>query len=137
MKLLILGATGGTGKHVVSQALADGHDLTVLARDRARVGPDQPRLRVVVGDLENGAALAEAMRGQDAVISAIGRGYSFKSEHLIERTVPGIIGAMKAAGVRRLLFTSAIGVGASFADARRTLPSRAEAWPDNHRSPFC
>jgi putative NADH-flavin reductase len=117
MKLLILGATGGTGKHVVSQALAGGHDLTVLARDRAKMGPDQPRLRLVLGDLENGAALAEAMRGQDAVISAIGRGYSFKSEHLIERTVPGIIAAMKAAGVRRLVFTSAIGVGPSFADA--------------------
>jgi putative NADH-flavin reductase len=117
MKLLILGATGGTGKHVVSQALADGHELTVLARDRAKVGPDQPRLRLVLGDLENGAALAEAMRGQDAVISAIGRGYSFRSEHLIERTVPGIIAAMKAAGVRRLVFTSAVGVGASFADS--------------------
>lgn len=117
MKLSVLGGTGGTGKHVVSQALADGHELTVLARDRAKVGPDQPRLRVVVGDLENGAALAEAMRGQDAVISAIGRGYSFKSEHLIERTVPGIIGAMKAAGVRRLVFTSAVGVGQSFADS--------------------
>ena len=117
MKLSVLGGTGGTGKHVVSQALADGHELTVLARDRTKVGLDQPRLRVVVGDLENGAALAEAMRGQDAVISAIGRGYSFKSEHLIERTVPGIIGAMKAAGVRRLVFTSAVGVGQSFADS--------------------
>lgn len=117
MKLCILGGTGGTGKHLVRQALEAGQDVTVLARDRAKVGPDQPRLRVIMGDLQNGAALAEAMRGQDAVISAIGRGYSFKSEHLIERTVPGIIGAMKAAGVRRLLFTSALGVGPSFADS--------------------
>ncbi len=117
MKLCILGGTGGTGKQIVFQALEAGHDVTVLARDRARLGADQPRLRVIVGDLQNGAALAEAMRGQDAVISAIGRGYSFKSEHLIERTVPGIIGAMKAAGVRRLLFTSAVGVGPSFADS--------------------
>ena len=117
MKLCILGGTGGTGKQIVFQALEAGHDVTVLARDRARLGADQPRLRVIVGDLQNGAALAEAMRGQDAVISAIGRGYSFKSEHLIERTVPGIIAAMKAAGVRRLLFTSALGVGPSFADS--------------------
>jgi putative NADH-flavin reductase len=117
MKLCILGGTGGTGKQIVFQALEAGHDVTVLARDRARLGPDQPRLRVVVGDLQNGAALAEAIRGQDAVISAIGRGHSFKSEHLIERTVPCIIGAMQAAGVRRLLFTSALGVGPSFADS--------------------
>ena len=117
MKLCILGGTGGTGKQIVFQALEAGHDVTVLARDRARLGADQPRLRVIVGDLQNGAALAEAMRGQDAVISAIGRGYSFKSEHLIERTVPGILAAMKAAGVRRLLFTSALGVGPSLAES--------------------
>jgi putative NADH-flavin reductase len=117
MKLLILGGTGGTGKQIVSQALEAGHDVTVLARDRAKCGPEQPRQRVIVGDLQNGAALADAMRGQDAVISVIGRGYSFKSEHLIEHTVPGIIAAMKAAGVRRLLFTSALGVGQSFSDS--------------------
>ena len=117
MKLCILGGTGGTGKQIVFQALEAGHDVTVLARDRARLGADQPRRRVVVGDLQNSTALAEAMRGQDAVISAIGRGYSFRSEHLIERTVPGIIAAMKAAGVRRLVFTSAVGVGQSFADS--------------------
>ncbi len=117
MKLCILGGTGGTGKQIVFQALEAGHTVTVLARDPAKVGSEHPQLHVTVGDLQNGAALAGAMRGQDAVISAIGRGYSFKSEHLIERTVPGIIGAMKAAGVRRLLFTSALGVGPSFADA--------------------
>lgn len=116
MKLLILGGTGGTGRQLVSQALEAGHDVTVLARDRAKLGPDRPRLRVIVGDLQNGAALADAMRGQDTVISAIGRGYSFKSEHLIERTVPRILAAMNAAGVRRLLFTSALGVGPSAAN---------------------
>jgi putative NADH-flavin reductase len=117
MKLFVLGGTGGTGKQLVAQALAAGHEVTVFARDRAKCGPDHPLLRVVVGDLRNGAGLADAMRGHDAVISAIGRGYSFKSEHLIEQTVPGVIAAMKAAGVRRLLFTSAVGVGASFADS--------------------
>ena len=117
MKLLILGGTGATGKHLVAQALEAGHDVAVLARDAARAGPQRPRLRVMVGDLQDSTALADALRGQDAVISALGRGYSFKSEHLIERTVPGIIAAMKAAGVRRLLFTSALGVGPSVADS--------------------
>jgi putative NADH-flavin reductase len=117
MKLLILGATGGTGKQIVAQALEAGHNVTALARPGATPGPADPRLRLIGGDLQNVTALAGAMRGQDAVISAIGRGYSFKSEHLIERTVPVILAAMQAAGVRRLLFTSAVGVGPSFADA--------------------
>ena len=117
MKLLVLGGTGGTGRHVVSQALDTGHDVTVLARDRARAGVQHERLRLVDGDVRNTAALVDAMRGQDAVISAIGRGKSFKSENLIAESVPGIIAAMQKSGVRRLIFTSAFGVGETFRDA--------------------
>ena len=74
MKLLVLGATGATGKQIVSQALEAGHDVTVFARDPAKAGPERPRLRVIAGDFNDSAALAGAMRGQDAVLSAIGRG---------------------------------------------------------------
>ena len=116
MKLLVFGGTGGTGRLIVAQALEAGHDVTVVARDRSRVTATHPRLQVAIGDTTASAeSLVEPIRGQDAVISAIGRGYSFKSEHLIARSVPGIIAAMTMAGVARLVFTSAIGVGDSFA----------------------
>ena len=117
MKLLVLGATGGTGKHIVRRALEAGHEVTVFVRDRSKTGPGHPRLRVIEGGLDDSRALSDAMRGHDAVISALGRGYSFKPERLMERSVPVIIGAMKSAGLRRLLFTSALGVGDSFGDA--------------------
>lgn len=118
MKLLVLGATGGTGRQVVAQALDAGHDMTVFIRNRAKLGVQQPRLRFLDGDVTGDrAALGEAMRGQDAVVSALGRGYSFKSEQLIQRSVPGILSAMHASGVRRLVFTSALGVGDSKQDA--------------------
>jgi putative NADH-flavin reductase len=113
VKLLVLGATGGTGKHVVSQALEAGHEVTVFARDPAKV-TERPGVRVIIGTLEDSAALAESMRGQDGVVSALGRGYSFKSKHLMERTVPVVLTAMNTAGVRRLVFTSALGVGESY-----------------------
>ena len=116
LKLLVLGATGATGQLVVSQALAAGHEVTVFVRDRAKVA-EHPRLRVITGNLQETSPLADAMRGQDVVVSALGRGYSFKSERLIERSVPVIIAAMKSAGVSRLVFTSALGVGDSFPDA--------------------
>ena len=116
MKLLVLGGTGGTGQQVVKQALDAGHEVTVLARDPAKVTGEHARLRVVRGDVTDVAALSAAARGQDAVISAIGRGQSFKSEHLIARSVPSILAAMEAAGVRRLVFTSAWGVGDTFKD---------------------
>jgi len=117
VKLLVLGGTGGTGRHVVRQALDAGHDVTVLARDRAKVGVQHERLRVVDGDVKNTATLGDAMRGQDAVVSAIGRGQSFKSEHLIAESAPAIIAAMRANGVRRLIFMSALGVGETFRDS--------------------
>ena len=116
MKLLVLGGTGGTGRQIVQQALEAGHDVTVLARDPAKVA-QQPRLRSVGGDVADTQKVIDAMRGQDAVISALGRGLSFKSEHLIERSVPGILSAMKTAGVRRLIFMSAWGVGDTKQDA--------------------
>ncbi|MEO7132711.1 MAG: NAD(P)-binding oxidoreductase [Vicinamibacterales bacterium] len=118
MKLFVLGATGGTGRQIVTQALRAGHEVTVLARDRARVTAHHPHLTVVAGDTTAGAgAMTPAMHGHDAVISAIGRGMTFQSGRLIQRSVPGILSAMQASGVRRLVFTSALGVGATFADS--------------------
>jgi putative NADH-flavin reductase len=117
VKLLVLGGTGGTGRHVVTQALEAGHDVTVLSRDRSKVAMPHERFRIVDGDVKNAATLGDAMRGQDAVVSAIGRGKSFKSENLIAESVPGIIAAMKQNAVRRLIFTSALGVGDTYRDS--------------------
>jgi putative NADH-flavin reductase len=114
MKLLVLGGTGGTGRHIVQQALGAGHEVTVFARDPTKVGTHHAQLRVVNGDVTALAALTQAIQGQDAVISAIGRGLSFKSENLMERSVPVILNAMETAGVSRLVFTSAWGVGDPF-----------------------
>jgi putative NADH-flavin reductase len=98
MKLLVLGASGGTGRQIAAQAREAGHQVAVF-------------------DRHGGSSLAHVMQGQDVVISAIGRGLSFKPQGLIEKTVPQILSAMTAAGVRRLIFMSAMGVGASFQDA--------------------
>ena len=115
MKLLVLGATGPTGREIVSQALAAGHEVTTLVRDRAKATLEHPHLTVVDGGdvAEDGAALA-AMRGHAAVVSALGRGRTFKSANLMERSVPRIIDAMHANHVSRLIFVSALGVGDSF-----------------------
>ncbi|MEP6782264.1 MAG: NAD(P)-binding oxidoreductase [Acidobacteriota bacterium] len=117
MKLLILGGSGGTGSQIVTQALAAGHEATVLARQRSKVTTQHPRLRVIEGSVDGSQALTEAIQGQDAVLSAIGRGKSFKSENLIEHCVTAILNAMKQNGIQRLLFTSALGVGDSYGDS--------------------
>ena len=118
MKLLILGATGGTGRGALKEAKALGHDVTVFVRDRSKLSADeQAGTRVVTGSLpEDESVLAEAMRGQNAVISALGRGLSFKPEDLMKRSVPVILLTMGQAGVRRLVFTSAFGIGETWRD---------------------
>jgi len=115
--LLVLGATGGTGREVVSQALEQGHAVTAFARRPERMEGAHDRLRFVSGDVaDGGAILDEAVRGQDAVISTLGRGLSFKSEGLIARSVPNIVEAMQRQAVTRLIFTSAYGVGVTWQD---------------------
>jgi len=118
MKLLILGATGGTGRSALKEAKALGHDATVFVRDPGKLSAEeQAGTRLVTGTLpEDEPALAEAMRGQSVVISALGRGLSFKPEELMKRSVPVILRTMGQAGVRRLVFTSAFGIGETWRD---------------------
>ena len=118
-RLLVLGATGGTGQHVVAQALRQGFEVTAFVRDATRMTIESERLRVHVGDITgNEALLASAMDGQDALISLLGVGKSFKSGGIITTAIPRILRSMAAAGVRRLIFTSAYGVG----QTRRDVP---------------
>jgi putative NADH-flavin reductase len=112
MRLLVLGATGGTGLEVLRQGLAQGHEMTAFVRDPARLALADPRLRVVTGTLPADAAVMEdTLRGQDAVACALGVRNAFKSGGLIEGAMRVLVPAMERAGVRRLLLVSANGVG--------------------------
>jgi putative NADH-flavin reductase len=116
--VLVLGPSGGTGQQVVAQALEAGHRVTAIARAQSKISLQHPNLHLVIGSVtDDGATLADAMRGQEAVISALGRGGSLKSDGLIQRSVPAILSAMHTSGVRRLIFTSAIGVGDAIREA--------------------
>jgi putative NADH-flavin reductase len=118
-RILVLGATGGTGQEVVRQALERGHHVTALVRKPGLLPAPSDRLRALTGSVtDDGPALVAVVRGQDVVISCLGVGGSLKSSGLIARSVPMIVRAMKDEGVRRLIFTSAYGVGVT----RRDVP---------------
>jgi uncharacterized protein YbjT (DUF2867 family) len=117
-RILVLGATGGTGREVVAQAVKRGLAVTVFCREPGTFESGSGNLRVITGSVtSDAAALAAAMRGQDAVISTLGVGKSFKSGGLIATGAANIVRAMTGAGIRRLIFTSAFGVGETYRDA--------------------
>src|SRR5579864_2671660 len=72
MKILIFGATGGTGRQLVEQALAQGHTVTAFARDPNKVALKHPNLRVAQGNMLQPASIEAAVARQDAVLSALG-----------------------------------------------------------------
>jgi putative NADH-flavin reductase len=73
VKLTIFGATGRTGRPLVAQALAAGHDVTVLVRDPARLSNRHPALTVIAGDVLQADDVERAIVGADAVLSALGQ----------------------------------------------------------------
>jgi putative NADH-flavin reductase len=72
MNLLILGATGGTGRELVQQALARGHTVTAFVREPSKVRSTHPNLHVVNGDMLDYGSVERAVQSQDAVLSALG-----------------------------------------------------------------
>jgi putative NADH-flavin reductase len=110
MKLIVFGATGGTGQQVVAQALAQGHTVTAFARRPEAVTVQHANLAVVQGDVTDAAAVAAAVAGHEAIITALGtRG---GPSGLIDGT-RNILEATRAHGVRRSLWVSSFGAGDS------------------------
>ncbi|MEY2573680.1 MAG: hypothetical protein QOJ87_1893 [Verrucomicrobiota bacterium] len=72
MAVLVIGATGGTGRELVQQALAQGHQVTAFVRDPAKLQINHSNLRIAQGDVLDYATVESAMRGQEAVLSALG-----------------------------------------------------------------
>jgi uncharacterized protein YbjT (DUF2867 family) len=118
MKVLVIGATGGSGKAAVAQLLAEGHQVTALVR-RADAGLEG--VKVVQGDVMKREDVARAVKGQDAVVVTLGirenpirvRLWGTRGTPLSVRSegTRHVVEAMRAHGVRRLVVQSSYGVG--------------------------
>ena len=112
-RVLVVGATGGTGRELVTQALARGHEVTALARNPAVLQSDHPRLRVVRGDVLDPASLEAAVRGQDAVLSALGHRRYYPPSRILSDGTGNLLRAMEAHGVKRFVCETSLGIGDS------------------------
>ncbi|XP_057368583.1 flavin reductase (NADPH)-like [Daphnia carinata] len=107
MKIAVLGATGGTGVQIVKQALAGKHDVVAIVRNPDNLKEIQnPRLKVVNGDIFSEVSLTSLFKDTDAVISCLGFKRSSAVTGYTESIKP-IIGAIRAAKVPRLLVMTA------------------------------
>jgi putative NADH-flavin reductase len=115
MRILIFGATGGTGRHLVSDFLERGSQVTAFVRNPGMLTTKHPNLTLVEGDLSNHHSITYALNGVDAVISVLGnntRKALFKPSNVISQNLPNIISTMQQGRVERLLFVSSFGVNA-------------------------
>jgi uncharacterized protein YbjT (DUF2867 family) len=116
MRLLIFGATGGTGRELVRQALDRGHRVTAFARDPAALG-ERDDVEGVTGDVLDPAAVERAVAGHDAVLCALGASAT-RPGTVRSQGTRNIVRAMERVGPRRLICQSTIGIG----DSRPLLP---------------
>jgi hypothetical protein len=106
MKLTIFGASGRTGVHLAEQALAAGHDVVALMRNPAKLTLRHERLRVAQGELTDEAAVADAVRGADAVLAALSpKIFGGPRDLPLASGTASILAAMRAHGVRRLVYS--------------------------------
>lgn len=108
MKLVVLGATGGTGIEIVRQAIAQGHEVTAFVRSTELLKPLAAQISVKQGDLLNTASLADAIQGHAAVLSGFGPRVPIAKgdAHLLRDFATALTAAMQRTGVKRVLVIS-------------------------------
>lgn len=137
MKIALFGATGRTGRYILEQALADGHRVTVLARNPSKLPPGKYSLTIQLGDALDADAVDDAVFGQDAVISALGLGSSPQPDAL-SRGVANIVAAMQANRVERLVVVAGGGILLDRATGQMRVaaadyPAAYRAFAEEHR----
>jgi putative NADH-flavin reductase len=106
-KITVFGATGGTGKEVIQQALATGYKVTALVRNPAAFKMKHENLTIVQGDVLQTSTFEKELVGAAAIISCLGSGRSTMPTQVYSEGLKNIISAMDRTGVQRLICVSA------------------------------
>jgi uncharacterized protein YbjT (DUF2867 family) len=113
MKILVLGATGATGRLIVSKAVSKGYEVTALVRSKAKA-IDLAGAELVEGDVRDPATLTRAIAGCDAVVSSLGTAMSpFREVTLLSTATRALVSVMAQQNIRRLVCITGLGAGDS------------------------
>lgn len=119
MKILIIGATGRTGRLIVQEALKQGYDLHVLVRDQSKMTTNSKSIKVYQGTPSHREDVAAAMQGCDLVISALSIARASDApwsklitpRNFISESIKNVIDVADQQNVQRFITISAWGVG--------------------------
>jgi putative NADH-flavin reductase len=109
MKIVVFGASGGTGAKVLDQALNAGYMVTAFVRTPGKLVVEHKNLNVFQGDVIDAVEVEKAIVGQDAVISALGPTRP-PVPHMMETAAKNILTGMLKHGVSRIVSTTGAGV---------------------------
>jgi uncharacterized protein YbjT (DUF2867 family) len=126
--LLLTGATGLVGSHLLARLVASGRPVRCLVRDPRRLGADRVRVQIALGDLADPPSFRNALRGVDTVVhlaAAIRDQPRGSIEELNAVATWRMVQAARKAGVQRFVFFSA--QSASAHDRTRFLRAKALA----------
>ena len=114
MKIIIFGATGTIGRHLIEQGLDEGHRITAFARTPEKLFLEHPNLSRITGDVLSRDSVTAAIPGHDAVIVVLGAGIR---GNVRSKGTLNIINAMQTHNIQRLICQSTLGAG----DSRKNL----------------
>jgi uncharacterized protein YbjT (DUF2867 family) len=113
MRILVMGATGATGRLIVGEAVAKGYEVVALVRSKAKAA-DLAGAELIEGDARDAAALTRAIAGCDAVISSLGTSMSpFREVNMLSTATRALVGVMAEQSIRRLVCITGMGAGDS------------------------
>jgi len=110
MKVLIFGASGKTGQHLVRQALDNGHQVTEFVRNPDKLTTRHAQLMIHTGNVNDFNCVSQAVKGQQVVLSALGADNMFKLDKVVVEGMNHILRAMERNLVSRIIYLSTLGV---------------------------
>ena len=113
MNLLVIGANRGIGLRLVELAIEEGHTVTALVRDPARMPVRHDQLKVIKGDIRDEATVTRAVKDQEAVCLTIGIHPTRKPVNVFSHGARNVIAAMTQSGPKLLVCVTGIGAGDS------------------------
>ncbi|HTN38005.1 MAG TPA: NAD(P)H-binding protein [Arachidicoccus sp.] len=135
MKILILGATGRTGRLIVEEAIMQGYDLNLLVRDKNKISFNSKSINVYQGTPASRTDIAAAMQGCDLIISALSIARASDApwskvitpEDFISESIKNVIAEAGQQNLKRFITISAWGVG----ETKKEIPFWLK-WLINH-----